>query len=164
MTRPEGGTSRQAGRAAAGWWTAWWPPWGVREQELAGSWQWTPGEGRCTARPTEEAPSQWAEAGFMESPRVSCTWRGCVLGLSLGISCQGADNCRVCGSCGCLLSSLLFTRRHRWGGFCERSWVAAPGPLCLLSCPGHTAWEVEVEKQLGVSDHAWEPGLVLGLS
>lgn len=159
MTRPEGGTSRWAGRAAAGWWTAWWPPCGVREQELAGSWQWTPGEGRCIACPTEEAPSQWAEGGLMESPRVCCTWRGCVLGLSLGISCQGADNCRVCGSCRCLLSSLLFTDDTDEAASVKGAEWLPRGPCVyspvLATLPGRLKWRSSWKSVIMLESQAW---------
>lgn len=145
VTRPEGGTSRQAGRAAVGRWIPWWPLCRVRELAV------DPWRGPVQST-SYRGGAQPVGGGWL--PRESlgfCTWRGCISGLSLGISCQGTNNCRVCGSCRCLLSSLLFTDDTDEAASVKGT---ALGHLCLLSCPGHAAWEVEVEKHLEVSDRA----------
>ena len=54
-----------------------------------GSWLWTPGEGWCRAHPTEEAPSQWVAAGFLESPWGAAHGEGASQGSSLASAARG---------------------------------------------------------------------------
>lgn len=100
-----------------------------------------------------------AQAGLLESPTVCCTWRGCVSGLSLSISCQGTDNRRVCGSCECLLSSLLFTDNTDEAASVKGAewlpWGTCVCSLVLATLPGRLKWRGSWESVIMLESQAW---------
>lgn len=153
MTRPEGGTSRQAGRAAVGWWIPWWPLCRVRELAV------DPWRGLVQSA-SYRGGAQPVSGGWL--PRESlgcCTWRGCISGLFLGISCQGANNCRVCGSCRCLLSSLLFADDTNEAASVKGTewlpWGTCICSLVLATLPGRLKWRSIWKSVIVLESQAW---------